>query len=460
MPLEDTLSTAWYCGGATAGGDGGLAEMTLVMANDAPEGATAEVTFLTAKSGNETEPQVVEVPANGSAVLSASDVLTADWVGAIVEVRGGRVAVERQVRGPLGYDASPCSTAAANNWFVPSGTTVRGSELYLSFFNPFPDTASIDVSFSTESGPRSPRALRGLSIPGRTIRVVAVGKLVTDRQTVAARVQSRVGRIVVDRVQTYDGTGPQITTSNGAGEVVTPAPKGLVSAPASPVRAQRWVLTGSRISEGVRSQIAVYNPGSKVAEVDVVLGYQDPQRFSDIAPLELSIRPRQHVMVDLNTVEDLEPDSDVWIDVRSLDSQPVVVERVSVYGTPSEQVGVATQLASPVGARNWLVVQGGATQSSGGSVQVANPGPSDAQIKVFVLEKNNRRELTGAATKLNANDRRVLDLEGAGEGATVIVEASHPVVVSSSQVQRSGLGISLSPAFAFPETIAAFGPVS
>ncbi|MCB1031967.1 MAG: hypothetical protein KDA95_11550, partial [Acidimicrobiales bacterium] len=186
MPLEDTLSTAWYCGGATAGGDGGLAEMTLVMANDAPEGATAEVTFLTAKSGNETEPQVVEVPANGSAVLSASDVLTADWVGAIVEVRGGRVAVERQVRGPLGYDASPCSTAAANNWFVPSGTTVRGSELYLSFFNPFPDTASIDVSFSTESGPRSPRALRGLSIPGRTIRVVAVGKLVTDRQTVAA----------------------------------------------------------------------------------------------------------------------------------------------------------------------------------------------------------------------------------------------------------------------------------
>jgi hypothetical protein len=443
---EDAISTAWYCAGGSAAGEEGVAELSVVLANDAPEGATAEVTFVT--DGEESEPQVLDVPAYGRARLSASEAIEGEWVAALVEVRGGRVAVDREVNGPLGFDASPCSTEASDRWYVPSGATVRGAQQRLSLFNPFPDPVSVDVSFATDTGLRSPRALRGFSVPGRSVRVVDVGELVTDRTEVATIVRARVGRIVVDRIQTYDGEGDAITTTDDRGtEVTTPAPKGLVSTAASPVRSERWVLPGARIDEGVRSQVHVYNPSSAAAEVDVIVGYQEAERYPELAP------------VDLNSIADLVPDADLWIDVRSLDGVPIVVERTTTFADPAPRQGVSTTLGSPVGATSWLVTQAGSTRLRSGTVQVANPGAATARITVFQLIDGDRTELASASIEVPPGGRRSIDLSDAGAAASVVIEATEPVVVGSSLSIGAGFGLSGQPGFAYPEAVVPFPPL-
>ena len=143
VAYEDAISTAFYCSGATATGEGGLAELTVVVANDAETGASGTVTFVGDEGVLDRVP--LEVPAYGRARVVAHDVVEAEWVGAIVDVQGGRIAVDREVVGPTGFDAGPCSSTASGRWYVPSGSTVRGAELYLSVFNPFPDAASVDI---------------------------------------------------------------------------------------------------------------------------------------------------------------------------------------------------------------------------------------------------------------------------------------------------------------------------
>lgn len=92
-------------------------------------------------------------------------------------------------------------------------------------------------------------------------------------------------------------------------------------------------------------------------------------------------------------------------------------------------------------------------------MQVANPGPGTASIRVQVLAGGDRRLLRTAAIRLPAGDRRSLSLDGAGSAASVVIIADRPVVASSSIALASGLGLTVAPAFAYPETAVALTPV-
>jgi hypothetical protein len=452
VTATDAVSSAWYCSGGTATGDG-VAELSLLLANDDPRGAVAEVTFM-GTEGQESTTEV-DVPAHGRARVVAADEIESEWVGAVVEVRGGRVGVDREVTGPAGFDASSCSTVSSDRWFVPSGSTLRGAEEYLTIFNPYPDAASVDISFATDTGPRTPGSLRALSIPGRSVRTVALADIITNRAEVATTVRARSGRVVVDRVQTYDGTGDPL----GAGEEAA-APEGLISTPAIPVRAPRWIFPGARITTGVTTQIAVYNPGSQTAEVDVVLTYQEPERNPEIEPIALTIRPREQTIVTLNDVPGIQVDTDLWVDVRSLDGVPVVAERLSFFGPTASRQGATASAGSPVAATDWMVAQGGATRSRTSTVQVVNPGDSPATLTVITLSDGDRDVLESARVEIPPGDRRSLDLAGAGAAATVLVHSSEPVVVGSSLSIADGPGISVQGALPFPESVVALPPVS
>src|SRR4051794_32605129 len=225
VAARGALSTAYFCGGGTARGPKGPAEMTIVIANDDRLGAQADITVYDDAGHHAT--RTVRVPADGRARVPAASIRTGAWVAATVEVRGGRAVVEREVRGPDAFDASPCSATASDVWYVPSGTTRRGSEEYLSVFNPFPDSSSVDISFATESGNRAPRSLQGVSVPGGSLRIVRVADTITNREVIAASVRARSGRVVVDRVQMHDGNGDPVK-GTGKHPSTTPPPLGLV----------------------------------------------------------------------------------------------------------------------------------------------------------------------------------------------------------------------------------------
>jgi hypothetical protein len=452
VTATDAVTSAWYCAGGTATGDG-VAELSLLLANDDRRGAEAEITFLGAEGEEETTQ--VEVPAHGRARVVAAEEIDAEWVGAVVEVRGGRVGVDREVTGPLGFDAASCSAVSSDRWFVPSGSTLRGAEEYLTILNPFPDAASVTISFATDTGRRSPGSLRALSIPGRSVRTVALSDVITNRAEVAATVSARSGRVVVDRVQTYDGTGDPV----GTGEAAS-VPKGLISTPAIPVRAPRWIFPSARMSTGVTTQIAVYNPGSQTAEVDVALTYQDPKLNPEVEPVALTIRPREQAIVTLNDVPGIQSDVDLWVDVRSLDGVPVVAERLSFYGPDASRQGATATAGSPIAATRWMVAQGGATRTRSSTVQVVNPGDSSATVTVITLSDGDRDVLESARIEIPPGDRRSIDLSGAGAAATVLLHSSEPVVASSSLSIADGPGISVQGALPFPESVVALPPIS
>ena len=454
---DQALSTAWFCGGGTARGAGGLAEMVLVIANDANQGATADLTVYD-DAGHQATAHVA-VPADGRVRIDAATIRTGQWVAATVEVRGGRAVVEREVHGPDGFGATPCATGAGDHWYVPSGSTLRGAEEYLTVFNPFPDPASVDVTFATDTGLRTPASLSGFSIPGGALRTIRVADTVHDRSRVAAEIVARTGRVVVDRVQTYDGTGDTMAGS-GPDAVTTPPPHGLVSTPALLATASRWFFPGTVLGSGTRSQVAVFNPTAQAAAVNVTVAFQNPELNASVEPIQLTVPPNSQVTVDLTDQVAILPGINFTIDVDSLAGVGIVSERLAFVGAPAARRGAAVVSGSPVAATRWIVAQAGSTRYQAANVIVANPGGRAAHLHVIELTRGTRREVRSADIEVPAHDRRPLVLDGISPSAALEITSDQPVVVADGISLSKGPGLSLALGEPFPEAVTLLPPSS
>lgn len=476
------LSTAFYCGGGSALGSEGPAELSVVIAGAEGRGLVAEVTII----GSEGTVEVVsvDVPADGRVRVTAAEHLTAEWAAMTIEVLAGRATVEREVRGPRGFDVSPCATSASANWYIPSGSTLRGATEQLVIYNPFPDSATVDLSFATDEGNRAPRSLQGITVPGRSVKAIPAGDIPVRRPEVATRVRARSGRLVVDRLQIFDGSGDALI---GVDEdpVATPPPVGLASTLAIPALAARWVFPDVALGADTRTQVAIYNPGSKDARVDVMVAYEDAQRDGEVEPIQLTIAPRRQAVVDLTEQPDLLSGVPFTVEVRSLDGVGVAAEQLG-YGAPqlsSRPVPVAGDSTdapveageteappeasagippvdgfwvvpgSPVGATGWFLASRGTSSERAARVVVANPGPGSATVEVAELLEGRRQPLPAATVEIPAGGRRALNLSEAEAASALIVTANGPIVVAHTVLARAGQGIAQALATPLPETV-------
>ena len=505
------LSTAWYCAGGTAMGEGGRAELSVVIANAAADPTTADVTVV--DEAGDAKSTAIEVPAFGRIRVTASDVLKAEWVGMTVEVLGGDLAVERHVVGPSGYDVSPCSSHAATEWFVPSGSTVIGAQEYLVLFNPFPAATSVDISFATDEGALVPRPLQGLTVAGRSIRLVPTANMPARRAQVATRIRARSGRLVVDRLQVYDGSGDAMT-GQGADAATSPPPKGLAASSAIPQAALRWVFPHGRNDVDVRNQVALYNPGTGTAEVDVMVTFEDPTRRPEVEPVAVTIPAGEQRLVDLTDVVGIENGLDYWVGIDSFgidgaDAEPVVAEMLTFNwvrdlapaapideGTggevaPGDTTGAGTEQppsgdvgeqppdgestgdgappealgstefvpgfsvlpGAPVAASQWLLPSRGGTETRRADIVVVNPSLSPVEITVAEVADGRRQPVEGSTIKIPARDRRRLNLAKAGEVSALVISADGAVVVEATSVSTTGLGSSTALASPLPDTV-------
>ncbi|CAN5281266.1 hypothetical protein BH20ACT3_BH20ACT3_09890 [soil metagenome] len=475
----------------------------MVVANAADRVASAEVTAMGDGTATVT---TVEVPAYDRVRIEADELLNADWAGLSVEVLGGDATVQREVVGPDGFSVSPCASQASPEWFVPSGSTLLGAEEHLVLFNPFPDSTSVDVTFATDDGPRSPAALRAFSVPGRSVRVIPFEELPARRPEVATTVRARSGRLVVDRVQVHDGTG-QPLGGDGADTVLLDVPQGLASTPAS-AAAPRWFFPDAMVTPGTRTRVAVYNPGDEDAEVDLVVTHEEPARLAEIDPFELSIRPREVAVVDLTDQAGITEDVGFTIDVRSLEGVPVVAEQLVYAKAPLEPStpveadagdpgasgdpgdlrepepvpdaevfpdagpdaepeaaetlegasaspvpGFTVAAGSPVAATDWFLAGRGDDGDRNALVVVANPGTEPVTVQVEELTGGRRGAVGSATVSVPGGDRRVLDLEDASSSAALLIAADGPVVVAQGATAQEGRGISQMLATPLPDTV-------
>lgn len=445
VPAADAVASTHYCAAGT-GLPGGVADHTVVVVNPGDAPVTARVTAYGGEAaggdasvdGAADRAHSLTVGPGTRADVRLGDLITARYVAAVVEVEGGPAVVEHEVEGPLGRDRGPCATRAGTSWHLAWGSTTRDAREVLVVFNPFPSPASVDLVLRTDGGGREPVAFQGVPVPGGGVVALDVGAEVRREQDVAATVATRRGRVVVERLQTFDG-------SDG--------PSGLSVALASPEPATAWAFAGGEVGPSGAPVIAVYNPGRERAEVEVAVLPEAGAEGSSTAPphpFGLSIGPGDVRLVRLGDEARVPVGVGLAVVVTSRNGVPVVAERVlrtvatgdgsaaaeatgdgsaaARAGDGAAEAGLAAGPGSPAAARTWWL---GATEGDGSrpTVTVLNPdGGGWARITLQAVAGRSIAE--EAAVRVPPGGQRTIQLGGdtLDRVAVLVLESTAPVV--------------------------------
>ena len=471
VPPVGQLTSTWYCAGGTAN-DGGVADHVILLTNPTDQlrhvtvtalpGAiapdTSPATSSTSSSSTSTTsttssttsttvaapaPRVVELPAQGRVEVPLSALVGAPLAGAVVEVDGGGVAVEHQITGAAGRATAPCASTAARDWSFPWGVTLRGTRELLVFMNPFPNDATASIDFATDEGTRSTLRFKNFVVPGRSVVGAYIDQDVTRKSQVSAQVHVATGRLVVDRIQIFDGTDPTyegITLGLGA---PTPAPV--------------WIFPDGKVGKGITEQVVVYNPTAEVAQVNVDVRLDDAAKNGVPEPFELTLAPQRFAVVDL-----AEPDVTATPDtpkrvpdgvahsiiVRSLNGVPVTAERVVTSSAPNTNLGVGATLGSPVAAPTWLFSGGGVSAQREEYITVVNDS-NDRRVRVSIAALSGGQKIAVQGLQnlvVPPGGRRSIRLSDhiQREVLPVIVTADGPIVAERGLYRVGGRGLSQS----------------
>jgi Family of unknown function (DUF5719) len=527
-PAERDTST-WFCAAGTAT-DGGMADHTVVMLNPTDRALAATVTVFTGEvlapapapgpaptatpetggpDVHRQESRRVDLPAGGRVALALADVVEAPLVAALVEVDGGAVAVEHQVRGEHGADLAPCATSAAPTWHLAWGSTARDARELVVLFNPFPSPATVDAVFATPDGRREPVRFQGLPVPGRSVVGIDVGHEVTRADQVSATFEVRSGRVVVERLQQFDGSlgveglslAPAVAGAAGAwvfadGEASAVAP---TTPPPDEVDAGAGSDREDATDDGADAvedpeedaqdrvasseRIVVYNPGDERAEVDVEVVPTADGAGPPVPPFSLSVRAGGYEVLDYGEHDRIVPGVAHATIVRSTGGPPVVVERATVDGAPvptatgsqSDDGGDPahrSEITSSSGARlaaaRWLFPTVAGPAGDGGTVWFAVLNPDhDRTVEVRVTAAGApwsppSRDTAGDAGAVDVppGARVTIDLDAEAAAATVaaIVDADGPVVVERTILGADGRRLAMGAGIPLAEGAVALAP--
>jgi hypothetical protein len=421
---DDALSSTWYCAAGTAtgviaGDTAGFAEQTLTISNASSNDASGSVTAYT-ESGV-TAVKSVAIGAHGQTTVRVSEILKAAWASALVEVSGGGTTVTHELRGPAGRSISACASSPGDNWYFPSGTTRAGSRNLLSLFNPFPGEATVDISFDTEDGARTPQQLQGMVVPGGRVVKVDVGAIVTLRERVTTTVHARIGRVIAEQIQTGDGR--------------TNTEQGLTAVLGATAVAPIWTFpVATAASTSAREIVSVMNMGDADTEVQVEIQLDDPATNGSVEPFVVQVASHRSAQIDLAIDPRIPKSFGRWLIVRSGSGVPIVAER-SIGATRGASVGgFAFSMGVPIAATSWLGTVSSATDVSTTLIAVANPsGSQTATVTISLHSKGSVTAIAAAkSVRIAPGQRLVLSLTSAIVGktdASVEVESDRPVVV-------------------------------
>jgi len=417
-------SSAWYCSGATAS-PGGAADGSVVLANAGDRRLTAVVTVF--PSQGESRSTTVAVGPASRAAVRLADVATAPHASALVELDGGDAVVEMATTGPLGDSVSACASSASDQWFFAEGRTTRDATELLTLFNPFPEDAVVDFAFSSEEGQSTPQALTGLAVRGRSMTVVNVGEYVQRREGVASRISARTGRLVVHRLQSYDGNGGRAGVSVALG---------------SASEGDLWYFPEGLVGDGRGERFQVFNPSTEEAEVELLLTLE----AGEAEPLRVTVPRESRVTVDAANEGRIPKGVGHAVTVRATNGVGVVVERSIDAGSPANRTGISHMPGGRLAALRWAAAAGQADDAVEEWLVIQNPGPRPASFSVTVLADGTRVPLDGLQNvEVAAGSRRSVRVADTVKrpAASVVVAATGPVVVERDLYRTKGPGVAM-----------------
>jgi hypothetical protein len=418
-------SSAWYCPGVPATGPQG--ESSVVVANAGDRRLTGSVTVYPDRGESRRAP--ISVGPAGRASVRLADVISAPFAAALVELDGGQAVAEVVNNGPLGEGVSPCASSASSSWYFAEGVTTRDAASVLLALNPFPDDAVVDVVFSTEEGIVTPQALTGLLVRGQALTSINVGDFVQRREAVSASLTARTGRLVVGRVQTFDGS----VSRKGASVTLGAAAPGPV-----------WYFPEGMVADGQSERFHIYNPSRTEAQVEVVIDLET----GEAEPLRLTV-PRESrltvVAADESRIPKNVPHS---VTVRTTEGPDVVVERTIDGASPSARTGLSVTLGARLPALRWATAAGAADETTDQWVVVQNPGDRPAHVTVSLLGEGTPAPI-GSLHQLEVapGHRRAIHLNGSirRQAVPLLVTSTEPVLVERDlyRLRAPGIGMSM-----------------
>jgi len=411
----DALTSSWFCPGVPVG-PGVSSRVSLLNLTEADVVATVTVH----PTGG--RPTTVAVTARGFArteVALADAGAPAGHAAALVEVAGAGLLAEQVAVTPAGRASSPCATAPSPTWFVADGASTTEVTNAVTLFNPFPDDLVVDVTATTEEGTRASKALQGLVVAPRSLRVVDLGDTVKAKERVAVAAVARTGRFVLGRLQTASGARRELAAGLGA-----PAP------------ATSWTFAAAPKQNGLFTRFTIFNPDPTDAEVSLTLypaggspgsnstataSGATPAAGAGNPPIRRTVKARSSVLINLAELTEV-PDG-AYAAVLTANAG-VVVERVLAAGDGR----AAVQFGARAAAQRWWFV--GAA------------GPLSTRITVFNatgVEATATVERVGPAGPTAVAGIAPLALPPGGSGSVVfegpladgpfVVVAEQPVVV-------------------------------
>jgi len=421
MPRADppgALSTTWFCAGSRAGRRG-AADLSVVVAN--PGGEVRRGTITWVPSSGEPVVEALAVAPHGVEARQARDAVEAPAVSAQVDLRGGGVVVEHAVASSTGSSQAPCASRASDRWYLANGATTRDARQSLALYNPFADDAIVDVSVVTPEGREAPPRLQGLPLAGRSTTKVELSEVVRREPVTAVAVVARSGRLVVDRLQRFDGSDDRA---------------GLALTLAAPAPAPVWSFPDGRRDDDTDERWHVANPGGEEALVALEVV---PEDAPAPAPLELTVPAGGRATISAEDVPGL-PEGSHTSTVRALNATEVVAERELVVERRGGR-GWSSVLGSPLRADRWALAAGEVSDEVGEVVVVGNPGSTPVTVSVAALRRGEAQLLDGMDDlRLGPAGRVALRLRDAVEAdrLPVVVVGDGPIVVERSLEATDG----------------------
>lgn len=416
MPIAapaSALSSTWYCPRS----DG------ITVANPTGEEVNGTITVVPDQGDATTVPITVK-PVDAVSVRLA-DVLQAAHAAALVDLDGGQVVVEHWLAGPAGTSVAPCASAASTQWYFAAGSTAKDAQLLLALYNPFPEDAIVDLSFSTEQGRAVPADFQGVVVPARRLVMKDIGEHVRRRDAISTHVSVRSGRVVA---------GQTLTRTE-------PAQAGVSLRLGAPALAATWYFPDGYVVDGLAETYTVFNPGEEEALVDVEVTLDT----GDAEPFELTVPARGRVEVVTNGEDRLPKGVGRAAVVRSLNGIGVVAEHSVGSAPPAPRLGRVDLLGSPRTARAWLFAVGAATPTHDLWLVVYNPGPAPATVDVTALAGGTALPVEGLQRVNVAPGRRWVVRVGEHiqrEALPLLVRADVAVVAERAVFVVGGPGVS------------------
>ena len=421
------ISTSWFCPGAAAGD--GLDGASVVIANPGNLEITASVNYFS------------DVPAEVQNVVVAPrsrlevDLLRGRTVGVVVptvEIIGSVGTVEQELTYAAGDVTSQCVSQTSPTWYFADGFTAEGSTQRLVLTNPFPESAVVNVAYTTLAGRRVPAPLQGIILAPRSSRSISLGDAGAQNEArIAVEVVATTGQIIASRMQHYLGAG-RLGYSTNVG-----VPSGL----------EEWWFTSGRTGPLVSEQLIVFNPSDRLAQVNVSFfgegitnGMPIDQESTAASPSStVDIPAGEIVSINTDSIADL-PKGDHGMVVAVLNNVPVVVEHVlsqSVGGSSFTAItnGVPAGLIS----QRWRVPSGLA-KGALNALSILNTTALDGTFTVAAIGPGGQVNLPSLTdVPITAAALTSLNVPEGVNDAEIVITASVPIVVQRRTTRGHGL---------------------